>query len=498
MDTRVLFRSRLVLSLLPVLPVLPGLALVGLARPAAAAPDNTSAAPAPRVDAQGRLIRGPASCGTPQYRPPILGATPYIAPAIPATPPATQVIYLNKNGGTYHINSGATNAATSTANIAAAGDNRTHANAVIPPIDSSFNWPHVVTCVRQQYQPYNVLVTETRPTSGSYVEAVVGGDGASTGWSASSGILGVAAADNFCGVTQMGIAFSFATNHVGIAQADDELCATIAHEVGHLLALEHEATDTETMSYVPFAQAGSKLFTSANGQCGTDAQTLSSCSCPTTGSGQVTNSSLRLKQYVGVRSTDAVPPTLVITAPSANATVGPSFAVTATATDDKAMDRVDVVIDGATKGTSSAPQGGAYTVTVSGVAVGTHTVEVQAYDAAGNVTKKTVAITVALTPTGGTCTGNDQCEGGVCALTSPANFCTEACDLTASTCPAGFTCQAISGGATLCVPSGGGGGGGSNAANGGGGGCASTSSDGRTLTVLLGLGLVALVKRRRR
>ena len=174
-----------------------------------------------------------------------------------------RTIYLNRNGGTYNVTTGMTDASTNTANVIASGDGKTHMNAVIPPIDANFDWNYIVQCVKTQYKPYDVIITETEPTSGNYVEAVVGGDGASTGWSANSGILGVASADNFCGVTEKGIAFSFAHNHIGIAKPNDELCATVAHEVGHLLSLEHEISSPDTMSYVPFATAGMKSFTDA-------------------------------------------------------------------------------------------------------------------------------------------------------------------------------------------------------------------------------------------
>lgn len=266
------------------MPKAPFVVLVLWTAPSMAAPEGRAA----HVDANGVLIRGPESCGTRQEARP--GAEDAAFIANPAT--TVRTIYLNKNGGTYTIKTGGavTNSATNTANTQAAGDGSPHANAVIPPIDAVFNWPYIVACVKTHYKPYNVSITETEPTSGDYVEAVVGGTGSSTGWSASSGILGVASTDSFCGVDEKGIAFSFATNHIGIANQDDELCATIAHEVGHLLALEHEIAGLDTMSYVPFATSHTKSFTATDSPCGTDDQTRNNCMCQTTGSGQVTNS----------------------------------------------------------------------------------------------------------------------------------------------------------------------------------------------------------------
>ena len=313
----------------------------------------------------------------------------------PAT--TTRTIYLNKNGGVYNITNGMTDASTNTANVIATGDNTAHANITIPPIDAVFNWPYIVACVKTQYKPYDVIITETEPTSGNYVEAVVGGDGSTNGFTPQDGILGVASADNFCGVTEKGIAFSFAHNHIGIAKQNDELCATIAHEVGHLLALEHEISTPDTMSYVPFATADMKSFTMPSSHCGTDDQDQSTCSCDDhRWRRHVTSSAVRLTQFIGLRPIETVPPTLDVSAPGDNAKLPPSFSVVATATDDTAMDQVAVLLNGTNIGASTTPVGTTYTVPVTGVPEGSYTLEVQAIDLAGNITKKDLAVTVAL------------------------------------------------------------------------------------------------------
>jgi hypothetical protein len=405
-------------------------------------------------------------------RQPVPSAVPFAAPT------GARTIYLNRKGGTYNIVNGATNAATNTANTIAAGDGRTHSNAVIPPLESSFDWPYIVDCVKKQYKKYNVTITETEPTSGNYVEAVVGGNGASTGWSASSGILGVASADNFCGVTERGIAFSFASNHIGITKPNDELCATVAHEVGHLLALEHEIAAPDTMSYVPFASSGSKAFTDGSSHCGTDSQSQSSCSCQTTGAGEVTSSGVRLTQFLGLRPTETVPPTLAVSSPGDQDKLRPSFEVDATASDETQMDQVAVLVDGVMAASSSSPQGNAYTVAVANVAEGSHMLEVQAIDLAGNITKKQLAVTVALGNLGDTCAANEDCHGALCASDEDGTFCTQACSPD-NACPGDFSCVAV-GAQSVCTPDSGGG------CNAGGNGHA-----------MLGLLIVGLLARRR-
>ena len=438
---------------------------------------SSSALARPHTDAKGNLIRDAHSCGTTTIKQPVPGAALFSAPAM-----APRTIYLNKDGGTYNITTGNTDSSTNTANVIASGDGKAHMNAVIPPIDASFDWNYIVECVKAQYKPYDVIITETEPTSGDYVEAVVGGDGASTGWSASSGILGVAAADNFCGVTEKGIAFSFAHNHIGIAKANDELCATVAHEVGHLLSLEHEISTPDTMSYVPFATAGMKSFTSANSQCGTDAQDTNNCSCTTTGAGQVTDSALRLTQFIGLRPTETNPPTLDVTSPGDNVKLPPSFIVTANASDDTAMDQVAVLLNANTVAASTSPMGSTYSVAVNNQPEGMYTLEVQAIDLAGNITKKDLAVTIALGNVGDNCLNNSDCHGNICAANADnSQFCTQTCD-DANKCPDDFACQTV-GAQDLCVPSG--------------GGCNIGGGDGRTLLGMIGLSLALVLRRRR-
>ncbi|MBL9016355.1 MAG: hypothetical protein JNL83_19355 [Myxococcales bacterium] len=406
-----------------------------------------------RVDATGALIRDEHSCGTTTEPYPV-AVSSFVAPP-PAATPTVRTVFLNGKGGTYNITSGATNAATNTASTIASGNGRTHMGAVIPPVEASFNWPYVVACVKKHYEPYNIVITETEPTSGSYIEAVVGGNGSSTGWSTGSGILGVAAADNFCGVTEKGIAFTFSTNHLGISKPNDELCATIAHEIGHLLALEHEVAAVDTMSYVPFASSMKKSFTNENAACGTTPSAPRSCSCPTTGTGQVTSSGVKLTQFLGLRPMEKVAPELSIMSPDDKATVRPAFTVTATASDDTAMAQVLVLLDGVERGTSVAPEGTTYTIVLDSVAEGPHVLEVQAIDLAGNVTTQKRDITVAFGALGETCSANRDCKGNMCAVTGEDSFCTQTCG-DGMGCPDDFAC-ADAGGQQVCVPSEGGG-----------------------------------------
>lgn len=110
-----------------------------------------------------------------------------------------------------------------------------------------------------------------------------------------------------------------------------------------------------------------------------------------------------------ISSSDTTAPTTSITSPASGATVSGTVSIAATASDNVAVLRVDLQVDGAVTGSqSSAP----YTFSW-GAGAGSHTLQTVAYDAAGN--KGTSApVTV---------TGGSTADTGppVVAIASPAN-----------------------------------------------------------------------------
>lgn len=421
------------------------------------------------------VTRGPNSCGTVQE--PAVSTDDASARYLLA-PGAQRIVYLNRFGGTYNIAPAATDAATNTASVrvSATGSART---AMIAPLGSNFDWPMVVACVKEHYKDIDVRFVESEPTTGPYLEAVVGGNGSELGFPASSGILGIASADNFCNVTEAGICFTFAEAHGGFGQRNAELCTTIAHEVGHLLALEHETLATDLMSYVPVSQAPSKAFENQASACGTYPQQPQSCTC--TSSQQ--NSFNRLTTYVGPRPVEAVAPSLSITSPSNGSTVPPVFDVVASASDDMAMADVRVLIDGIEGGNSSVVADGKYTVVVRNAALGDHQMTVIARDEAGNETTQTIAVKVAKAQIGDSCVANEACEGNLCATGEDGNFCTQTCDLANDTCPSDFECSDV-GGTSVCIVT---------------GGCGCSTTDPRdAVGAMLVFGFGLLISRRKR
>lgn len=427
-------------------------------------------------DVQRPLVRGPQSCATPQE--PAFVDDGFSARYLLA--PGTQrVVFLNRFGGTYNFTAGAaTDAASNT--VTTRISQRGAGMSTIAPLGSNFDWPMIVQCVKDHYKDIDVRFVESEPTTPPFLEAVVGGNGSELGFPAGAGILGIAAPDNFCNVNETGVCFNFAEAHGGFGQRNAELCTTIAHEVGHLLALEHEVLASDIMSYVPVTQVATKSFVNEASACGTYPQQPQNCTC----SSSQQNSFNRLTTYVGPRPVEAVKPELTVNSPSNGATVPPVFEVVATASDDMAMADVRVVLDGVEGGNAQiAGADGKWTIVVRNAALGDHQMTIIARDEAGNETSQTIAVKVAKAQIGDSCVANEACEGNLCATNEDGNFCTQTCEVSNDTCPSDFECKDI-GGASVCVVT---------------GGCGCTTSNPRdAVGALLVLFVGLLVSRRKR
>ncbi|HEX7140821.1 MAG TPA: Ig-like domain-containing protein [Vicinamibacterales bacterium] len=111
-------------------------------------------------------------------------------------------------------------------------------------------------------------------------------------------------------------------------------------------------------------------------------------------------------------STDTTPPTTSITAPANGATVSATINVTATASDNVGVTKMEIYIDGALKTSNTNATSLTYSWNTTTAANGSHTLVSKAYDAAGNVgTSATVTVTVS---NGGTqqLMGNPGFENG--------------------------------------------------------------------------------------
>lgn len=101
---------------------------------------------------------------------------------------------------------------------------------------------------------------------------------------------------------------------------------------------------------------------------------------------------------------DGTPPSVSLTAPASGATVSGTITVTASASDNVGVTRVDVLVDGAVAGSdASAPY--AVAVDTTRLANGAHSLAARALDAAGNAATS-AAITVTVQNSGGGGTGH--------------------------------------------------------------------------------------------
>jgi hypothetical protein len=137
----------------------------------------------------------------------------------------------------------------------------------------------------------------------------------------------------------------------------------------------------------------------------------------------VTNPDTRSSANPGLFSVGAdQPPTVAITYPANQQTVQGTVAVSATASDDRGISRVEFLVDGSLKSTDTAFPYQFIWETGSETA-GTYTLVVRAYDTASHMSQAQVSVTVALICDGPSVTG-------VSALANPFRLSVNATGLT--------------------------------------------------------------------
>jgi hypothetical protein len=103
-------------------------------------------------------------------------------------------------------------------------------------------WRAMMTCAQNHFAGFPVQLVESVP-SGDYLTVVVGGQAAHLGHAA---IWGIASMGDHA-VVRHGMGFVFSQDH-GVQRG--ELCATLAHEIGHLVGLDH-TSDCGDLMEVP-------------------------------------------------------------------------------------------------------------------------------------------------------------------------------------------------------------------------------------------------------
>ncbi len=358
----------------------------------------------------------------------------------------------------------------------------------------------ILGCVRNAYSRFNIQVTDQDPGNVPHWEAMAAGTPNQVGFG--SGVAGVSPFT--CGIIPNAITFNFLNLNPNDAL---DACWTIAQESAHAFGLSHEFDGRDYMTYNPTPAA--KSFVDQNLCIGTQGccQPAQECQCGPTSQ----NSFQKILAVFG--GSNPTPPTLSITNPHPNQSVGSAFPISLDASDANGVARVDLLLDGApyaTLTTNPYVTNGPATI-----ADGTHKLRATAVDTQGAEASVEITFTVGTgcedasdcttegagfvcvdhrcvageTATGGlgtTCANGADCVSGQCATKDSQQLCTEACDPSADGCPGGYACLSNGAGGGLCWPS---------VAN-----CLGCSTNQSDPTMPIGFGLVVagLVVRRRR
>jgi Subtilase family/Bacterial Ig domain/Peptidase inhibitor I9 len=180
-------------------------------------------------------------------------------------------------------------------------------------------------------------------------------------------------------------------------------------------ATSDTATNTisGTSMATPHVTGTAALYLSAN-PAATPAQVASALTSNATAgaiasAGTGTPNRLLYEAFIGAAA-DATPPTVALTAPTAGATVsGTAVTLSASASDDVAVAKVDFLVDGAVVGSDTTSP---YSISWNSTAVanGSHTFAARATDTSGNVATS-APVTATVSNTAATCTTTTQLFG---------------------------------------------------------------------------------------
>jgi MYXO-CTERM domain-containing protein len=355
-------------------------------------------------------------------------------------------------------------------------------------------WAMLVQCVKEIYSPFNIVVTETKPTSGNYTEALVGGVSADVGLS--SNIGGVAPAHDSCAPNDNAMSYTFANNSYylqgTVQQRVWNVCSVVGQESAHHFGLDHayEFYDMTSACSDPMTYrtdcGGQKFFRNKAAQCGEDA--VRQCFC-----GGLQNSHAKILGVFGAGQSLIPPPTVNVDSPLSGGVAIDGQIVTWQAGSKRGIEKSELYLNnwkwaevkGAAFGSDGQLNPSPYnTKFPAGVPNGVIDIQVKSYDDLGLMTASNVVTVTKGAPCanadacakgqkceagkcfwdaptgklGDSCDYQQFCESNQCVITDEGGYCSQECIVGATdACPMGFECvQAGSAGA--CLPGGDGGG----------------------------------------
>ncbi len=122
-------------------------------------------------------------------------------------------------------------------------------------------WKQLVSCVQKMFSPFDVVVTDERPSSDNFLMVSVGGKPTDIGMKDSHHVSGLAPFNGT--VIPRAIVFAFAATSNNDVQIT---CETIAMEVAHAYGLDHEYLCSDVMTYLK--SCGKKSFVDKDAPCG--------------------------------------------------------------------------------------------------------------------------------------------------------------------------------------------------------------------------------------
>ncbi len=414
-------------------------------------------------------------------------------PELFVTPHAqiTGTIYLERCRGSCTVTQGVNDARSNSSTIPqsagthmiseyrnGAGDTGDLANA---------EWNELLQCMKEVYSPFNVTVTDVRPTGSSYHMAIVAGIPGEIGLG--SDILGVAPLASDCSPQDNVISFSFANAHPQTETTSrvNNLCWTAAQESAHAFGLDHQyeflgdkrSACNDPMTYRVDC-GGRKFFRNASASCG-EAQPRP-CRC---GASQNSHAKLLTVFDASTIAPIVAAPTVAITLPKAtDTTLGTTVA--AVAGSKRGVSKVEVLFNGfkwaeqkgAAFGQTGQPDPSTYGIQVpASLPNSIVDVQVRAHDDLGRFTDSAVVTVTKGAPcaSADACAKGQKCEqgkclwdpptgelgdecgypqfcvSGICRGTVDQQICTQDCipDIE-DACPSGYTCAPTEPGRGIC------------------------------------------------
>jgi MYXO-CTERM domain-containing protein len=284
------------------------------------------------------------------------------------------IIYVNKNGVTL-----------------SPGDNDSRTNrstlvdqtTAIPAYSiGATQWTQIMSCFRKMYEPFNVTVTDVDPGNVPHMESIVTTLSSTIGMDPNVG--GVSPYTIGCTAIPNSIVFTFGQ---AFNNDPETICEVMAQETAHSIGLDHEMLASDPLTYLQYN--GLQSFKDQTVSCGE----FQNRACGLQGEcGATQNSYQVLMTRVGPGGGPNGLPTVAITSPANGATVPPGFSVTADASDDGTVNRVELYVDGTLVSTkTTAP----FTFqTASNLSEGAHQIRTVVYDDGSQNAEAIISVTV--------------------------------------------------------------------------------------------------------